>query len=56
MDAYAETNLVPTVKYGGGSLMLWDYSASTSPGALVKLNGIMNIFAMAISVSGLESQ
>jgi hypothetical protein len=33
---------IPTVKYGGGSLMLWGYFASTSSGALVKVNGIMH--------------
>ena len=41
-DACAEKNLIPTVKYGGGSLMLWGCFASTGPGALVKVNGIMN--------------
>jgi hypothetical protein len=30
------------LKYGGASLMLWGYFASTGPGAPVKVNGIMN--------------
>jgi hypothetical protein len=34
--------LIPTVKNGCGSLMLWGYFTSTHPGALVKVNGIMN--------------
>ena len=37
-DAYKEKHLIPTVKYGGGSLMLWGRFAA-SPGALVKING-----------------
>ena len=41
-ETYAEKYLIPTVKYGGGSLMLWGYFASTGPGALVKVNGIVN--------------
>jgi hypothetical protein len=31
-NAYAEKNPIPTVIYGGGSLMLWGYFASTCPG------------------------
>ena len=38
----AENNPIPTVKYGGGSLMLRGYLASTGLEALVKVNGIMN--------------
>ena len=38
----AEKCLIPTVKYVGGSLMLWGYFASIGPGVLVKFNGIMN--------------
>ena len=41
-DAYKEKHLIPTVKYGGGSLMLWGCFAASGPGALVKINGIMN--------------
>ena len=40
-DVINKKNFIPTVKYGGGSLMLWGYFASTGPGALVKVNGIM---------------
>jgi hypothetical protein len=36
IDALAETNHIPSVKYGGGSL-LWGYFDSTGPGALVKV-------------------
>ena len=35
-------NPIPTVNYGGGYLMFWGYFASTGPGAVVKVNGIMN--------------
>ena len=41
-DAYKEKPLIPTVKYGGGSLMLWGCFAVSGPEALVKINGIMN--------------
>jgi hypothetical protein len=34
--------LIPPVKYGGGSLMLWGYFTSTGLGALAKFNSIMN--------------
>ncbi|MBN3288548.1 NBAS protein, partial [Polyodon spathula] len=37
-DAYAEKNLIPTVKYGGGSLLCGCF-ASTVPGVLVKVIG-----------------
>jgi hypothetical protein len=33
---------------GGESLMLWGYFASTGPGALVKVNGIMNFTSIRI--------
>ena len=33
---------IATVKYGGGSIMLWGYVDSTGPRALVKVNSIMN--------------
>ena len=42
MEVYAEKYLIPTIKYGGGYLMFWGYSASTDHGARVKVNGIMN--------------
>jgi hypothetical protein len=40
-DAYAEKNLVPTVKYFGESLMLLVCFASTDPWANVKVNHII---------------
>ena len=41
-DAHAEKHLIPTVKYGGGSVMLWGCFASKGPGNLVRVHGIMN--------------
>ena len=40
-DEYNENHLIPIVKYGGGSLMLWGRFVAGGPGAL-KINGIMN--------------
>ena len=40
-DAYKE-KIPHTVKYGDGSLMLWGCFAASGPGALDKINGIMN--------------
>ena len=34
-------SLVPTVKHGGGSIMLWGCFAASGSGALKKVNGIM---------------
>ena len=39
---FHEKNLLPTVKYGGGSIMLWGCVASTGTGNLVKVEGHMN--------------
>ena len=41
-DAHKENHLIPTVKYGGGLLMLWSCFAASGPRDLVKTNGIMN--------------
>ena len=41
-DAYTERQLIPTVKYGGGSVMFWGCFNSRGPGALVEIDGIMN--------------
>lgn len=41
-DVYAEKYLMPTVKYGGGSVMLWACFSSKGPGNLVRVHGIMN--------------
>ena len=40
--AFEEKNLIPTVKHGGGSIMLWGYFAASGPGKLVVVPGIMN--------------
>ena len=42
-DAYQEKHLIPTVKYGGGSLMFSGCFAASGPRALVKINGIINL-------------
>ena len=41
-DGYKEKHLLPTLKYDGGSVMLLGCFAASGPGALVKINGIMN--------------
>ena len=41
-DSYKEKHLIPTVKYGGGLLMIWGCFAASGPGALFKINRIMN--------------
>ena len=35
-------NLIPTVKYGGGSIMVWDCFAASGPGQLAIINGKTN--------------
>lgn len=40
--AFEEKNLLPTVKFGGGSIMLWGCVASTGTGNLVKVEGRMD--------------
>ncbi|KAI4904473.1 hypothetical protein NFI96_015124 [Prochilodus magdalenae] len=39
---YAEKHLMPTVKYRGGSVMLWASFSSKGPGNLVRVHGILN--------------
>lgn len=40
--AFQEKHLLPTVKYGGGSIMLWGCVASAGTGNLVKVEGHMD--------------
>ncbi|KAK3515259.1 hypothetical protein QTP70_013040 [Hemibagrus guttatus] len=35
-------NIIPTVKYGGGSVMAWGCFAASGPGRLAVINGTMN--------------
>ncbi|KAK3513152.1 hypothetical protein QTP70_007486 [Hemibagrus guttatus] len=37
-----KNNITPTVKYGGGSVMVWGCSAASGPGRLAVINGTMN--------------
>ena len=41
-EAYAEKNTLPTVKHGGGSLMLWGCFASSGTGNLQRVEGKMD--------------
>ena len=41
-EAYTEKNTMPTVKHGGGSVMLWGCFASTGTGNLHCLEGKMD--------------
>ena len=40
-EAYNPKNTVPTVKHGGGSIMMWGCFASCGTGNIVKVDGIM---------------
>ncbi|KAK3508530.1 hypothetical protein QTP70_031914 [Hemibagrus guttatus] len=40
--AFQKKNIIPTVKYGGGSVMVWGCYAASEPGRLAVINGTMN--------------
>ena len=40
--AHQHQNLIPTVKYGGGSIMVWGCFAASGPGQLAIINRKMN--------------
>ncbi|KAK3569659.1 hypothetical protein QTP86_002643 [Hemibagrus guttatus] len=40
--AFQKKNIIPTVKYGGGSVMVWGCFADSGPGKLAVINGTMN--------------
>ncbi|KAK3518334.1 hypothetical protein QTP86_018638 [Hemibagrus guttatus] len=40
--AFQKKNIIPTVKYGGGSVMVWGCFAASGSGRLAVINGTMN--------------
>lgn len=40
--AFQKKNIIPTVKYGDGSVMVWGCFAASGPGRLAVINGAMN--------------
>ncbi|KAK3535396.1 hypothetical protein QTP70_012260 [Hemibagrus guttatus] len=40
--AFQKKNIIPTVKYGGGSVMVWGCFAASGPGRLAVINGTTN--------------
>ena len=42
ITAFQENNLMPTVKHGGGSVMVWGCFAAARPGQLTTIESTMN--------------
>ncbi len=40
--AFHKKNIIPTVKHGGGSVMVWGCFAASGPGRVVIIDGTMN--------------
>ncbi len=40
--AFHQTNIIPTVKYGGGNVMVWGCFAASGPGWFARIDGTMN--------------
>jgi hypothetical protein len=40
--AWRKSGTIPTVKHGGGSIMLWGFSSAAGTGILVRIEGKMN--------------
>ncbi|MBN3289611.1 TCB1 transposase, partial [Polypterus senegalus] len=40
--AFQKKNIIPTVKYSGGSVMVWGCFAASGPGRLAVIDGTMN--------------
>ncbi len=48
--AFQKKNIIPKVKYGGGSVMVWGCFAASGPGRLAVINGTMNYAVQKISI------
>ncbi len=42
VTAFQKQNIILTVKYGGGSVMVWGCFAASGPGRLAVINGTIN--------------